>query len=148
MAGLIPFNGNKPRKRETGFDVLCNILDSFANDAFLPVGTIFGDSFKVDIREGKKEYTIEAELPGFQKDEIRVNLKDGILTIVAFHEDTVEERGDEYVHRERRLGSLQRSLYLADALQEGVSAKLEDGLLKITVPREEKQDDNDQIDIQ
>jgi HSP20 family protein len=98
--------------------------------------------------ENEREYCIEAELPGVTKEEINLQLKDdGRLTIAAEREENIQEDKKNYVHRERRYSSMQRTIYLRDAKTEGVKAKLQDGVLKIIVPKQETHNDTFHIEI-
>ncbi len=145
MAGLIPFNHRKselstPRN-------LFNMMDDFFNDAW-PFGRdLMNDTFKVDVKDSDSAYTIEAEMPGIRKEEISLSLYDERLNISVQRNEEVKEDKDSYIHRERRYSSMQRALYLADAFDEGIDAKLEDGILKITVPKKAKPDTSRQIEI-
>src|SRR5699024_1363233 len=106
------------------------------------------DTFKVDVRETVNEYVVEAELPGVKKDEVDISLNEGRLTITVKREENVEERKDEYIHQERKVGSMQRSLFLENAKPETGSAKLTDGVLRITVPKDTQSDASSKIDIE
>lgn len=145
MAGLVPFNkgGSIFRPGTRGF---YNMLDDFFSDAWLP-RTLGFDTFKIDVKEDEKAYFIDAELPGVKKEEINLALDDGRLSISVEREEKVEDEKENYVHRERRYGSYQRSVYLADANPEGIDAKLEDGLLKVVVQKQEKPSANGKIEI-
>lgn len=147
MAGLVPFNRRWGLGR-SGFEDFYNMLDDFFGDTWLPVRSLAGDTFKLDIQENASEYCIEAELPGVKKEEINLELKDdGRLTIAVEREEDFQEAKKHYVHRERRYSSMQRSVYLRDAKSEGVQAKLQDGVLKIFVPKQEVQDNTFRIEI-
>ena len=145
MAGLVPFNrgGSIFRPETRGFH---NMLDDFFSDAWLP-RTLGLDTFKIDVKEDEKAYFIDAELPGVKKEEINLALRDGRLSISVEREEKVDEEKDNYVHRERRYGSYERSVYLADANPEGIQAKLEDGLLKVVVQKQDKSDGSKKIEI-
>ncbi len=146
MSDLIPFNKNRSVIR-TGFDDFYNMLDDFF-DTFSSRRSLLGDSFKIDVSENEKEYVIEAELPGIKKDEIKLELNDGRLSIAVQREEKTEEKKKNFVHKERRFGSMQRSIYLADVKSEDVKANFKDGVLEIIVPKEEKKEKSHKIDIQ
>lgn len=148
MAGLVPFNQNRSILRRRGFEDFYNMLDDFFNDTWLPGRSLLSDSFKIDVKETEKAYTVEAELPGVKKEEIKLELNDGRLSITVQREERTEEENKNYVHRERRFGSMQRSVYLADVKPEGVTAKFRDGLLEVTVPKAEHPDKSRKIEIQ
>ncbi len=136
MAGLIPFNRNKGNLKTTGLDDFYNVLDSFFEDTWAPMRGFQSDTFKLDVRDNEKEYKIEAELPGVKKDEIRLEMKDGKLAILIERNEEVNDEKKNYIHRERRTCSMQRSVYLKDAKDDGIKAKLNDGVLNITVPKD------------
>ena len=150
MAGLVPFNRKRPLfPVSTGrFDDFFHMMDDFFNENSPFNKGLVNQSFKVDVRESDNQYCVEAELPGVKKEEIRLDLEDGRLTIaVAREESTSEEKGN-YIHRERRMGTMQRVLYLEDAMSEGIKAAFHDGVLEITVPRTTQPVKKTQIDIE
>ena len=96
---------------------------------------------KTDIKETDDNYELIVDLPGFKKDEIKVSLEDGYLTIEAakgLDEDEQEKKTGKYIRKERYAGSMSRSFYVGDAItEEDVHAKYEDGILKLSVPKKE-----------
>ena len=96
------------------------------------------DMMKTDIRDVDGNYELEIDLPGFKKDEIKVQLKDGYLTLSAakgLDKDEQDKKGN-YIRRERYAGTLSRSFYVGDAVsEEDIHAKYEDGILKLSVPK-------------
>ncbi|MFY9324737.1 MAG: Hsp20/alpha crystallin family protein [Syntrophomonadaceae bacterium] len=146
MSRLVPFNRWGLRRND--FEDFYNMLDDFFSDTWWPVRSLARDTFKLDIQENEREYCVEAELPGVTKEQINLQLKDdGRLTIAVEREENIQEDKKNYVHRERRYSSMQRSIYLRDAKTEGVKAKLQDGVLKITVPKQETHNDTFHIEI-
>lgn len=93
----------------------------------------------VDIEEKDEAYLITADVPGFKKDDVEVDLNDNVLTVTGRVESKEEETKEgEWVRRERRCGAFQRSFMLPDEVdQEAVDAKFEDGVLKIVLPKRE-----------
>ena len=95
---------------------------------------------KTDIRETDSSYELDVDLPGFKKDEINVQLKDGYLTLIAakgLDKDSQDKKGN-YIRKERYAGTMSRSFYVGEAVnEEDVHAKYEDGILKISVPKKE-----------
>lgn len=148
MAGLVPFNHRKNELVNTGFEALYNMLDDFFTDGWSVGRSLASDTFKVDVKEDEKSYTIEAELPGVKKEEVSLALDDGKLLITIVRDEKTEDEKKNYLHRERRYCSMQRGLYLADADENQVKAKLENGELRITVPKKEKVETSVQIDIE
>ena len=97
---------------------------------------------KADIRETDNVYELDIDLPGFKKDEIDVDLKDGYLTISAskgLDKDQKDKEG-KYIRQERYAGAMSRSFYVGDIQPEQISAKYEDGILKISLPKQEKKE--------
>ena len=96
---------------------------------------------KTDIKETDDGYELIVDLPGFKKDEIKVSLEDGYLTIEAakgLDEDEQEKKTGKYIRKERYSGAMSRSFYVGDELkQEDIKAKYEDGILKLSVPKSE-----------
>lgn len=97
---------------------------------------------KTDIKEHQDGYELEIDLPGFHKDEIQAELKDGYLTISAakqLNQDEKEKETGKYIRRERYTGSCQRSFYVGEAVtQEDIKAEFKHGILRLFVPKKEK----------
>ena len=97
---------------------------------------------KTDVRETDNSYELDIDLPGFKKDEIKVELDNGYLCISAAKGlDKDEEKKDgKYIRRERYAGSMNRTFYVGSQLtQQDIQAKFEDGILKISVPKKDVQ---------
>ena len=95
---------------------------------------------KTDVRETKDTYEVDMDLPGFKKDEINVDLKNGYLTVSAakgLDKDEKDKNG-KYIRQERYTGAMSRSFYVGDVAPEDVKAKFEDGILQISLPKAEK----------
>ena len=95
---------------------------------------------KTDVKEKDGNYEVAIDLPGFKKDEITAELKDGYLTISAAKGLDKDEKDKEgkYIRRERYAGNLSRSFYIGDVKQEDVKAAFKNGILSISVPKEDK----------
>lgn len=106
-------------------------------------------NFKVDVRELENSYLVEAELPGFKKDEIKISFKNGELTIDAEKKEEAEKSSKDknYVHREMRYSSMSRTLYFENVEKEGLKAKLNDGILEINIPKTNSKSEDDYINI-
>ncbi len=128
MFGMIPFD----RSDNNLFDTFDNFTRDFfrKSNAELP-------AFRTDIRDTGDSFLLEAELPGFNKEDITLDLKDGILTITATHQDTAEEKDDQgtYIRRERRFGSFQRSFDVTGIDEGGITAAYQNGVLAVTLPK-------------
>ncbi|SHK92987.1 Hsp20/alpha crystallin family protein [Hespellia stercorisuis] len=93
-----------------------------------------------DVQEFDDKYQLDLELPGFKKEDIQAELKDGYLTINAKHEENKDEKDEKgkFIRRERYSGQCQRSFYVGDAItQEDIKANFENGVLKVEVPKKE-----------
>ena len=126
-----------------------NLFDDFFADPFgmmAPVRSseeaLYGkharNLMKTDVRELDNTYELDVDLPGFKKDEISVDLKNGYLTIGAskgLDRDQKDENG-KYIRRERYAGVCSRSFYVGSSVRpEQIGAKYEDGILKLSVPK-------------
>ena len=93
---------------------------------------------KTDVREMDDSYEVDIDLPGFKKDEIQAQLKDGYLTVSAakgLDKDEKDKKGN-YIRQERYAGAMSRSFYVGDDVsQEEIKAKYEDGILKLSIPK-------------
>ena len=116
----------------------------FDDDFFGRRNPLYGKNaknmMKTDIREHDAGYELDIDLPGFKKDEIKIQLKDGYLTLSAakgLDKDEQDKKGS-YIRRERYAGAMQRSFYVGDAVaQEDVKAKFEDGILRLSIPKKD-----------
>ena len=125
-----------------------NLFDEFFDDDFpmIPMRSIrnplYGKNaknlMKTDVRETEDSYELDIDLPGFKKDEITLDLKDGYLTISAakgLDKDTEDKKG-KYIRQERYAGTCSRSFFVGETVEpEEVSAGFEDGILRITLPK-------------
>ena len=150
MPGLIPFNrkNNNLTRTDTGFDTLYNMLDDFFNDSFVPSRNLLKDTFKIDIRETDKDYQIEAELPGIKKEEIGLNIENDELCISVNRTEETNDENKNYIHRERRVSSMSRRIRLANAALDEIKAKLDEGILTVTIPKYEKTANSRKIEIE
>ena len=148
MTGLVPFNKRNTGLLNTGFEDFHNMLDDFFSDNWSPRRSLERDTFKINVQQKDAEYLIEAELPGVNKEEIDIDLNDGRLNISVKREEKINEEKKNYIHRESRYCSMSRSVYLADADSKGIKAKLDNGVLNITVPRQEKSVTTERIQIE
>lgn len=94
------------------------------------------DNFSTDVIDQGDSYLLQAELPGFQKDEIKIDLDHDTLTISADHKEEKKERRDNYVRQERRYNSYCRSFHIPGIQKENISACYNSGVLEITLPKE------------
>ena len=126
MFGMIPFD----RRDSSLFDM----LDNFERN-FFGTSSNTASSFRTDIRDEGDKFVLEAELPGFKKEDIKLDLKDGILTISAQHTEENEEKKNSYIRRERRYGSFSRSFDVSGIQEDHITAAYNNGVLELTLPR-------------
>ena len=125
-----------------------NLFDDFFADPFGLMSAnrtdeaLYGkharNMMKTDVRELDGSYELDIDLPGFKKDEISVDLKNGYLTIGATKgvDKDEKDKNGKYIRRERYAGVCSRSFYVGNVVRpEDISAKYEDGILKLSVPK-------------
>ena len=118
-----------------------NLFDDFFNDSFFtaPAARTTSDLMRTDVKDDGTNYLMEMELPGFKKEEIQAELKDGYLTICATHNDNKEQKdaNGKLIRQERYTGSCKRSFYVGEDLKhEDIKASFENGILKLQFPKE------------
>ena len=125
-----------------------NLLDEFFDEPwekslFGARNPLYGkhakNLMKTDVKETGDHYEVDIDLPGFQKDEIHVDVKDGYLTVSAqkgLDKDEEDKKG-RVLRQERYAGACSRSFYVGDVKAEDVKAKYENGVLKLFVPKAE-----------
>ena len=125
-----------------------NLFDDFFSDPFemmMPQSRnpLYGkhakNLMKTDVRETETTYELDIDLPGFKKDEVDVELKDGCLTINAakcMDKDETDKKGN-FIRQERYAGACSRSFYIGEHVEPTeISAKFEDGILQLSIPKE------------
>ena len=127
MYGLTPFG-------RSGYD-LWNAFDDLDK-------SFFGDSMPInscrtDIRDDGEKYVMESELPGFEKEDIKLDINGSQLTIAAEHSTNKDEKDEKgnYIRRERRFGSYKRSFDISDVDAEGITAEYKNGVLVLELPK-------------
>ena len=142
MAGLVPFNKRNSNLTRTGtgvgFENFYNMLDDFFGDGMMPSRNLLRDTFKIDIEETEKEYLVEAEMPGVKKEEIDLGVEEDNLCISVNRSEEANKDGKNIIHRERRTTSMSRRIRLADADLAEIKARLEEGVLTVTIPKKDK----------
>lgn len=132
---MIPRNFN-----ENWFDDFFNVpFEKFFGTNNSPLLASSGKSLmKMDVKEENNNYAVEMDLPGFKKEDVKVELDNGYLTISATRGES-KENSDEngnYLRKERYTGSCARSLYVGNNVkQENIKAKFENGILSLTIPK-------------
>ncbi len=115
-----------------------NVFDDFFGSPFFTRSE--PNMMKTDIKEHDGGYELTVDLPGVNKEDIKAELNDGYLTISAESSSSKDEKDEKgkYICRERYSGSYSRSFYVGDAVtEEDITAKFENGTLKLTIPKKE-----------
>ena len=133
---------------DRGFEDFYNVIDDFFNGSFTPSKAMEAGTFKVDIEDREDAYVIVAEVPGVEKDEIDITLEEGKLRVAVEKVEKEEEKEKNYIHRERRVRSMSRTMYFKDIDEENLEASLEQGILEIKVPKKAPKKDCKKIEIQ
>lgn len=123
---MVPYNRSRNQ----------NLFDNFFNEPFPSFPAFFGNEMKTDIKENEKAYTLTAEIPGVEKGDISLNY-DGndLLSVTVNRSEETKEEKEGYLRRERREGSFGREFYLPGVDAKGISAKYENGILTVELPK-------------
>lgn len=140
MFSLMPRRHNQVVSNNSLFDSVENFFNDDFNGFFnmpslLNEGMFSSGGFRMDVKENDSNYTIEAELPGVNKEDVALDFNNGNLYIAVNHNEDINNDQDRYVHRERRSFQMQRSIYLGDVDVQGINASMENGILRITAPK-------------
>lgn len=142
MYSLVPRRGHLVR-RGNSYDVFDMMNSFFSNSFYENLPTVA--KMKTDIRQTDNEYIIEAELPGFEKKDIKLELKNNYLTVSANKEEENEDTGNGYLRRERRVGQVCRSFYVEGIDQKDITAKYDKGILEVNLPKKQKEEEPENI---
>lgn len=125
-----------------------DIFDAFFEDSFFERGNRKKpDIMKTDIKEKNGNYILEMDIPGYQKEDIQIELEKGYLTVTAKVKDKVDEEKEGYIYQERYIGECSRSFYAGENIKEqDIKASFQNGTLVLTFPKEQtKQLENKKI---
>ena len=127
-----------------------NLFDDFFDDFYRPAvrrstqrpamaAMPVNGLMKTDVKETENGYELSIDLPGYKKEDVQAELKDGYMTITASTKKENEEKEEgKYIRRERFAGTCSRSFYVGeDVTQNDIKARFEDGILKVAVPKKE-----------
>lgn len=120
------------------FEKYTNSMDHFFDHIprfFVTEGDNQPTAFRTDIQDLGDRYLLEADLPGFRKEEISLDLKGDLLTVTACRREETQEHQGKYLCRERYFGSYRRSFDVSEVQQSGITASYENGVLKLTLPK-------------
>ena len=124
MFELMPFDRRSDRFMNRFFDDFGR--DYFSNEPF---------GFRADIKDNGDSVTLEADLPGFKKEDISVDVSNGTLTVKAEHSEEKKDDSESYIRRERMSGSYMRSFDITGIDPEQIKAAYDSGVLKLTLPK-------------
>lgn len=135
MFDLVPF-------RKKNEDVVRHLMKSFNdvfNDDFFAPMRSNTHHFRADIREREDAYLIESELPGFKKEDIEIDYSNQYLTIKATRkqEEDEQDNKNQIIRSERYFGEFVRRFYVENIQDDNISAKFQDGVLKLEIPKKE-----------
>ena len=141
MFGLTSRNNNQGIRTYNPFREMEELERAFFSN---PFGSFWGNTslaeFKTDVTDEGDHYLLEADLPGFEKKDITLNVQGDILTVHAERHSKVEEKDkkDKVIRMERSYGSYQRSFDISGVDADKIKAKYVDGVLRLTLPKLEQ----------
>lgn len=136
MAMLVPAF----RNRDFFNDLMADPFDSFFGSSNAPAQKVAPGMMRTDIKETDNGFELTIDLPGFKKDDVQAELKDGYLTVTANTSSEKDDKDKEgtYVRKERFSGTCSRTFYVGDEVEESdIKAKFDNGTLKIDVPKKQ-----------
>lgn len=120
-----------PRRNGNGLD----IFDEVFSDPFF--GEKENKIMKTDVKEKEGNYILEIDIPGYDKEDIQLELRDGYLTVTATKNEEKEDKKAKYLRRERFSGMCSRSYYVGENVkEEDIKANFKNGILKVEFPKE------------
>ena len=125
-----------PRNNNLGVSLFDNMFDDFFKDPFFTRNNAV-KVMKTDIQEKDNNYVLDMDLPGYEKEDIKIELHEGYLTVSAEKNEEKEDKHAKYLKRERFTGMCSRSYYVGDNLkEEDIKANFKNGILTIEFPKE------------
>ena len=143
MFKLTPFSSS-PNKSDEFVDFYNLVDDFFAS----PFRSMRGETFKLDVKEQDNQYLIEADVPGINREEIKISYSDDVMMISVERNEEKEDKAENYLHRERRVTSMKRSLNIPGVNPQKIKAKLENGVLKVMAEKSEVQEHSYVIEVE
>lgn len=138
MAMMVPMR----RNRNLLSELMSDPFDAFLDAATSPMQKMSPTLMRTDIKDHDGGYELTIDLPGFKKDDVQAELKEGYLTIIAKTETESEDKDENgtYVRKERFSGTCSRTFYVGEDIeQDDIKAKFENGVLKVDVPKRQDQ---------
>ncbi len=137
--GLVPFN-RRAREMDRFFEKMFE--DSF------PLSLFSQSDMKVDIKENEKEYVLESEIPGVNKEQISINYQQNYINIAVEGEEEINEEKENYIRQERRFGKTSRSFYIEGIKEDAITAQYKNGVLTVVLPKSKTAKPKKRIEIQ
>lgn len=138
MAMMVPMR----RNRNLLSTLMTDPFDTFFDAASAPMQKMAPTLMRTDIKETDEGYEMTIDLPGFKKDDVQAELKDGYLSITAQTQRESEDKDEKgtFVRKERFSGKCSRTFFVGEDIEDDdIKAKFEDGILKIDVPKKQEQ---------
>ena len=127
------------------------MFDGIFDDMMPVVRGVSGvfNSYPADIKENETDYILEMNVPGFKKENIDISIEDGMMTIKSEREETSEKKEDgKYLVKERSFSNMSRSFRIPENVDvANIKANMEDGVLKVSLPKTEKKDTSMKVQI-
>ncbi len=127
MFDLMPFGRNDRN--------LFRYLDNWEKNFFGDMASDF-PQFRTDILDKGDKYVLEAELPGFSKEDIKIDIQNDRLVVSAEHSENSEDKKDNYIRKERRYGSFSRSFDISAIKADEITAEYKNGILELNLPKQ------------
>jgi len=125
-----------------------NSIKFFLEDLFDDFPISGANNLKCDIYEKEGNYIVEADVPGFKKEDINIEYEDGYLTLAAEKSEEKEDENKNYLRKERYSTSFKRQFYLGNIKEDQIKASFNDGTLKVIAPKQEEVSNKKQISIE
>ncbi|MDO4547440.1 MAG: Hsp20/alpha crystallin family protein [Clostridia bacterium] len=131
MSSLIPYRFNRHPMSRSDFS-----FDDFFRPFFMDTPRGETNSIRVDVKDEGDHYILEADMPGIKKEDVSIEVDDGMLTISAEINSSKSEQNDNYIYNERRSGKFSRSFSLNGIDEDKITASCVDGVLKLNLPKQ------------
>lgn len=148
MRSTVPFRKNSGNLMPSDFfkGVLgSSVIDDLFNNNLLSTSNPL---MKTDIQENDKEYVLEAEIPGFNKEDIEIEWNNGQLTLHASKREEINEENKNFIRRERHYGEISRSFLVENIKENEIKAEYKDGILKVVIPKSDGGEKKKKISIE